>query len=86
MPTDRMNFSWQLLAHSSSRFGVEAKSAGRLLAHLFRSRPRAILCGGYDSLAAWVCFFWCKLFRRRFVLWLESTARDVRRPASFRIA
>jgi glycosyltransferase involved in cell wall biosynthesis len=47
---------------------------------LVRARPRAIICGGYDSLAAWVCFLWCKIFRRRFVLWLESTARDARKP------
>jgi glycosyltransferase involved in cell wall biosynthesis len=73
-----MHFPWRYLAHGSKR--VNAKSAAAMLVELARSRPQVIICGGYDSLAAWVCFLWSKLFRRRLVLWLESTARDARQP------
>jgi glycosyltransferase involved in cell wall biosynthesis len=77
-----MNFPWQFLTHgsNSSRLLVETKTAVGILLQLIRSRPQAIICGGYDSLAAWMCLLWSKLFHRRFVLWLESTARDQRQP------
>ncbi|MGH9444435.1 MAG: glycosyltransferase [Terriglobia bacterium] len=54
------------------------KSAARMLGFLSHQRPTSVICGGYDSLAAWAAFLWCKLFRRRFVLWLESTKHDFR--------
>jgi glycosyltransferase involved in cell wall biosynthesis len=82
VPAREMAFPWQLLVRSSNsnRFAVETKTAGSILFHLMRSRPQAIVCGGYDSLAAWVCFLWAKMFHCRIVLWLESTARDQRHP------
>jgi glycosyltransferase involved in cell wall biosynthesis len=82
VPAGKMDFPWQFLTHGSNanRLLVETQTAGGILLQLIRSRPQAIICGGYDSLAAWVCFLWAKVFRRRFVLWLESTARDQRHP------
>ncbi len=82
VPVEEMTFPWQLLAQgsNSSRLLRETKTAGGMLMQLILSRPQAIICGGYDSLAAWVCLLWSKIFRRRFVLWLESTARDQRKP------
>ena len=82
VPAEEMNFPWQFLTNgsNSNRFLVETKTAGGMLVQLMRSRPQAVICGGYDTLAAWVCFMWSKIFRRRFVLWLESTARDQRQP------
>ena len=56
-------------------------AGGRMLALLRRSNPAGVICGGYDSLAAWTSFLWCKAKRRRFVLWLESNARDQRIPS-----
>ncbi|MGH9431536.1 MAG: glycosyltransferase family 4 protein [Terriglobia bacterium] len=55
-------------------------AAAKALALLVRSDPESVICGGYDSFAAWTSFFWCKARRRRFVLWLESNARDQRTP------
>jgi glycosyltransferase involved in cell wall biosynthesis len=50
----------------------------KMLIHLCRERPSAVICGGYDSLASWAAFLWCKLCSRLFVLWVDSTARDHR--------
>lgn len=82
VPADEMTFPWQFLANgsSSNRLLVETRAACGMLLQLMRTRPQAVICGGYNTLAAWVCFFWSKVFRRRFVLWLESTARDERHP------
>jgi glycosyltransferase involved in cell wall biosynthesis len=84
-PAEEMQFPWQLLAHGSGRVLAETRAAGSMLAELVRARPQAIICGGYDSPAAWVCFLWAKIFRRRFVLWLEATARDARRPGPLKL-
>jgi glycosyltransferase involved in cell wall biosynthesis len=85
VPTGEMYFPWQYLARGSNRLPAEAKAAASTLVQLARTRPQVIICGGYNSLAAWVCFLWSKLFRRRFVLWLESTARDARHPGKIKI-
>lgn len=87
VPAEEMTFAWQVLSNDSSptRLFVETRAAWAMLLQLMQSRPHAIICGGYDSLAAWVCFSWSKIFRRRFVLWLESTGRDERRPGRMRI-
>ncbi|MGD0221053.1 MAG: glycosyltransferase [Terriglobia bacterium] len=62
----------------------ELVAALRMLRFLTQRRPCAVICGGYDSLAAWVTFLWCKLFDRRFVLWLEATIYNLRRRGSVR--
>ncbi len=81
-----LDFQWTLLSEGAGETGVLSilRSTGKMLAFLLRRRPSAVICGGYHSLAAWVVFFWCKLFRRRFVLWVESTARDARAQGVFR--
>ena len=79
-PADEMDFEWKLLSESETKdsFINEVKTACGMLAFFTKRRPSAVICGGYDTLAAWSAFFWCKLLRRRFVLWLESNARDDR--------
>jgi len=79
-PIGEMMFPWRFLGRGPNRLLTEALAAIHMTVQLARTRPQTIICGGYDSLAAWVCFLWCKVFRRRFVLWLESTARDARKP------
>jgi len=82
VPMDEMEFDWQFLSHSNSGGLVAGITAGlRLLVFLMRRRPRAVICAGYDTFAAWVSLAWCRLFRRRLVLCLDSNARD-RRPRS----
>ncbi len=78
-----MHFQWRFLTNDRAFPFVirETKGALAMLFFLTTCRPEAVICGGYNTLAAWVCFLWAKIFRRRFVLWLESTARDQRQPS-----
>jgi glycosyltransferase involved in cell wall biosynthesis len=82
IPVERMNFEWRFLTEDSNADSLltATKASAKVVAFLARSQPKAVICGGYNSLPAWVTFAWCKLFRRRFVLWSESTARDRRKP------
>jgi glycosyltransferase involved in cell wall biosynthesis len=82
VPAELMAFDWGFLSCGGepNRLSAQAVSAAGMLLHLVRRRPRTVVCGGYDSVAAWVSFCWCKLFGQRFVLWLESNARDRREP------
>lgn len=86
VPTQEMNFKWRFLSHSSDPAGflTGIRASAAMLAFLTRSRPQALICGGYDSLPAWASFAWCKLFRRRFVLWIVSNARDHRQPGKLK--
>lgn len=86
IPVEKMNFPWQFLSDSlnSNRIFVETKTGGAMLLHLMRFRPQAVVCGGYAHLAAWACFLWCKLFRRRFVLWCEENKHSYRKPSKMR--
>ncbi len=81
IPAKQMKFDWQFLAKGSRPHTVrgEIRIASALCSFLIRAKPAAIICGGYDTLAAWIAFAWCRLFGKRFVLWLESNARDCRR-------
>jgi len=40
---------------------------------LLRYRPDIIITGGYDNLAYWESFLYCKLFRKEYILWNETT-------------
>jgi glycosyltransferase involved in cell wall biosynthesis len=85
VPVEEMAFEWRFLSNSTRNSLIGGwKSAGAMLAFLFRRQPRAVVCGGYDSIASWVTFLWCKTLRRRFVLWIESNARDRRRRSAVR--
>ena len=85
VPTDEMHFDWQLLSDGRGGGWLPPVRAGAsMLRFLACSRPQSVICGGYDSLAAWVTFVWCKATRTRFVLWLEATRRDSRRPGRIR--
>jgi glycosyltransferase involved in cell wall biosynthesis len=79
-PEREMEFKWKLLSQGGRKAGflVEMRSALKMLLHLQRGQPSAVICGGYDSFAAWAAFLWCKLFRRRFALWADSNSRDHR--------
>jgi glycosyltransferase involved in cell wall biosynthesis len=78
----RMNFDWRVLGGEyRGSFLWDLRKAAAMAGFLISRHPRAVICAGYDSLAAWVTLVWCKLFRRRVVLWSESNARD-HRPSS----
>jgi glycosyltransferase involved in cell wall biosynthesis len=82
VPTQQMHFDWQLLSDGNAGGWLSPfRSGASMLRFLVCSHPQSVICGGYDSLAAWVTFAWCKATRTRFVLWLEATMCDSRRPS-----
>ena len=79
---DETNFQWSVLARDArAEFRRKARIAVSILTFLLHSKPSVVASGGYDTLSAWISLAWCKLFRRRFVLWVSATARDDRRPS-----
>jgi glycosyltransferase involved in cell wall biosynthesis len=79
VPVNEMEFEWAVLSDSEpAGFLAAIKTGAAVGVFLLRHRPGAIICGGYDALAHWVTLCWCKIFRRRLVLWTESNARDSR--------
>jgi glycosyltransferase involved in cell wall biosynthesis len=82
VPVEEMQFAWRFLTNSNGFPAPlsETKAALAMLRSLATLRPKVIVCGGYNSLAAWVCLIWSRISRRRFVLWLESNTRDHRKP------
>lgn len=40
---------------------------------LFKYKPEAVITSGYDSLAYWQAFFYCKLFKKKYILWNGTT-------------
>jgi glycosyltransferase involved in cell wall biosynthesis len=45
--------------------------------------PDAIVCGGYSYLASWEALRWARRHHVPFLLWVESTARDLRGGSIF---
>jgi glycosyltransferase involved in cell wall biosynthesis len=46
---------------------------------LEQASPQAIVCGGYNYIASWEALRWAERRDVRFLLWVESTARDSRK-------
>jgi glycosyltransferase involved in cell wall biosynthesis len=44
---------------------------------LFEQRPDVIITSGYDSLAYWQAFLYCKIFKKKYILWNETTLLSV---------
>jgi len=90
VPVEEMRFDWAALAKGSQRPLLkwlldQCRAGAAMLAFLVRWQPKAVICGGYDSLAAWTAFLWCKLFQRRLALCLDSHASDARPRSRLRL-
>jgi len=46
---------------------------------LFKYNPDIIIIGGYDNLAYWQALFYCKVFRKEYILWNGTTLLSVGR-------
>jgi glycosyltransferase involved in cell wall biosynthesis len=44
---------------------------------LLESKPDIVITSGYDSLAYWQAFLYCKIFKKKFILWNETTLLSV---------
>lgn len=40
-------------------------------------KPDVVITSGYDSLAYWQAFLYCKIFKKKFILWNETTLLSV---------
>jgi len=40
---------------------------------LFEHKPDVVITSGYDSLAYWQAFLYCKIFKKKFILWNGTT-------------
>jgi len=79
-----IRFSYEVLPSFRRRLGKYNVLINRgLPSALARSRPNAILCGGYNYLASWQAQRWARHRSIPFLLWLESTAADQRRQTHF---
>ena len=77
--TDEIRFSYQVLPSWRLRAGKHSLLVNRgLWPALDAARPQTILCGGYNYPASWESLWWARRRSARFVLWTESTERDMR--------
>ena len=77
---DEIKFDYAVLPALRRRLGKYNLLINRgVHAMLERTRPEAILCGGYNYLASWQALRWAEKEGVPFLLWLESTAADERR-------
>lgn len=76
---DEIKFSYEILHGWRRRLGKFNVLLNRgMAAALRRSRPEAIVSGGYNYLAAWQAAFWAKRNHVPLLLWSESNSADKR--------
>ena len=74
-----IRFSYEVLPAWRRRVGKYKLLVNRGVgAALGRSRPHAVLCGGYNYLASWQAAWWAKSHNLPLLLWSESTVNDHR--------
>ncbi len=76
---DEIHFSYEVLPSSRWKLGKSSVllnwGVGKALE---RASPDLIVCGGYNYPASWHAAGWARRRKVPFVLWSESTARDIR--------
>ena len=78
---DELEFAYEIL----SGFTIQRKHNNPyyLNSGVFRKLrqfdPKVVICGNYNSFAAFLALVYSRIYRKRFVLWCESTKNDVRR-------
>jgi glycosyltransferase involved in cell wall biosynthesis len=76
---DEIRFSYQVLPSWRLRFAKQKILLNRGLKKAFeQAAPEAIVCGGYNYLASWQSMRWARKNKVPFILWAESTNRDLR--------
>ena len=76
---EEIRFSCQVLPSWRRRFGKHNFLLNwGLKAALRRAGPGVILCGGYNYIASWQALSWARRNHVPFLLWVESTAKDLR--------
>jgi len=93
--TDRTERQW-LVYKDEIRFSCEVlpswrRRAGRhtillnwgVEAALRQATPDVVICGGYNYVSSWQSLRWARRHRVPFILWTESTSRDLRSGRAF---
>lgn len=76
---EEIRFSFEVLPSRRWRFGqTHVLFNWGIGKALERAAPEVIVCGGYNYLASWRAAAWARKHRVPFVLWSESTSRDIR--------
>ncbi len=76
---DEIHFPYQVLPSWRRRIGGHSLLLNWGLGAALRSaKPDIIICGGYNYLASWEALRWARRHHIRFLLWVESTLRDLR--------
>jgi len=50
---------------------------GKVIVTIWQYNPDVIITAGYDSLAYWQAFLYCKIFKKKYILWNESSLLSV---------
>ncbi|OLE31043.1 MAG: hypothetical protein AUI36_29870, partial [Cyanobacteria bacterium 13_1_40CM_2_61_4] len=76
---DEIRFSYEVLPSWRRRLGkYNFLLNWGVKAALRRAAPDAVLCGGYNYIASWQALSWARRNHVPFLLWVESTAKDLR--------
>ena len=77
---DEIRFSYEVLPSWRRKVGQLNLLLNRgVRAALRRAAPDVIVCGGYNYVASWNALRWAQLNGAHFFLWVESTAKDLRK-------
>jgi glycosyltransferase involved in cell wall biosynthesis len=76
---DEIKFSYEVLRSRRYRWGgMNLILAQGVVEAMKAARPRALLCGGYNYIAAWQAQRWARKNGVAFLLWSESNIQDAR--------
>ena len=83
---DKINFEYLILpgVHkfiSSKEIPIHINWG--LLRELYHYNPDIIITSGYDNIAYWVAYLFCKLFKKKYILWNETTLLSTKKLNSF---
>lgn len=77
--SDEIRFSCEVLPFWRRRLGKYNILLNQNVTTALRDAdPEVVLCGGYNYLASWQALAWAKRNGVQFLLWCESTAKDLR--------
>jgi glycosyltransferase involved in cell wall biosynthesis len=76
---DEIQFSYEILPSWRQRLrGYNILLNWGVRFALRRASPEVILCGGYNYIASWECLWWARRHSVPFMVWVESTGKDLR--------
>ena len=89
LPKKKIKFSFEILQGLNLFFTKEMSEIPihinvGLFERIWKYKPDIIITSGYDSLAYWQSFFYCKIFRKKYILWNGTTLLSSKSIHGFR--